>query len=140
MAADDVGAKGGATVTVTDNKQVSNMALVDKLRSDASGEPIPVPISYEIIRLFSESLYQSPHKAIEELVSNGFDAGARSIFVITPRSARIRRPSRIPCGLSTTVPVWTTPASMISGELLTPRRRAKLTLRRKAWLALRTSA
>lgn len=48
------------------------------------GEELPVQISFEIIRLFSEGLYQSPHKAIEELVSNGYDAGATRVFVITP--------------------------------------------------------
>lgn len=47
--------------------------------------PIPVHISYEIIRLFSEGLYQSPQKAIEELVSNSYDAGARSVHVLLPR-------------------------------------------------------
>ena len=31
---------------------------------------ISVPINYDIIRLFSEGLYRSPHKAVEELVSN----------------------------------------------------------------------
>lgn len=46
---------------------------------------IPVHISYEIIRLFSEGLYQSPHKAIEELVSNGYDAGATAVHVLTPQ-------------------------------------------------------
>lgn len=45
---------------------------------------IPVHISYEIIKLFSEGLYQSPHKAIEELVSNGYDAGADSVHVLLP--------------------------------------------------------
>jgi hypothetical protein len=48
---------------------------------------IPVHISYEIIRLFSEGLYQSPHKAIEELVSNGYDAGASSVHVIMPSTS-----------------------------------------------------
>jgi len=36
----------------------------------STGTKIPVHISYEIIRLFSEGLYQSPHKAIEELVAS----------------------------------------------------------------------
>jgi hypothetical protein len=45
---------------------------------------IPVHISYEIIQLFSEGLYQSPHKAIEELVSNGYDAGATEVHVLMP--------------------------------------------------------
>lgn len=47
-------------------------------------ETIPVHISYEIIRLFSEGLYQSPHKAIEELVSNGYDANASSVHILLP--------------------------------------------------------
>lgn len=47
-------------------------------------DEIPVRISYEIIRLFSEGLYQSPHKAVEELVSNGYDAGAREVHVLLP--------------------------------------------------------
>ena len=47
-------------------------------------ETIPVRISYEIIRLFSEGLYQSPHKAIEELVSNGYDANAGRVHVLLP--------------------------------------------------------
>ena len=47
-------------------------------------EEIPVRISYEIIRLFSEGLYQSPHKAIEELVSNGYDANASRVHVLLP--------------------------------------------------------
>lgn len=45
---------------------------------------IPVHISYEIIRLFSEGLYSSPHKAIEELVSNSYDAEATEARVILP--------------------------------------------------------
>lgn len=43
---------------------------------------IPVQISYRIIELFSEGLYSSPNKAIEELVSNSFDAGANNVHVI----------------------------------------------------------
>lgn len=45
---------------------------------------IEVRISYRIIQLFSEGLYSSPHKAIEELVSNSFDAGATNVHVILP--------------------------------------------------------
>ncbi|MFG2635304.1 ATP-binding protein [Streptomyces sp. NPDC048362] len=61
--------------------------LVQKVSGDAGPtEEIPVEISFEIIRLFSEGLYQSPHKAIEELVSNGFDAGALNVHIVTPRS------------------------------------------------------
>ena len=45
---------------------------------------IPVSLSYDIIRLFSEGLYRSPHKAIEELVSNSYDAGARTVHILLP--------------------------------------------------------
>lgn len=47
---------------------------------------IPVRMSYEIIKLFSEGLYQSPHKAVEELVANAYDAAAQNAWVFTARS------------------------------------------------------
>jgi Histidine kinase-, DNA gyrase B-, and HSP90-like ATPase len=63
------------------------IGLSSKIAAETEGgQPIPVEISFEIIRLFSEGLYQSPHKATEELVSNSFDAGASVARVITPRS------------------------------------------------------
>ena len=43
---------------------------------------IDVRISYRIIQLFSEGLYSSPNKAIEELVTNSFDAGATGVHVV----------------------------------------------------------
>ena len=43
---------------------------------------IDVRISYRIIQLFSEGLYTSPNKAVEELVSNSFDAGATKVHVL----------------------------------------------------------
>ena len=46
---------------------------------------IAVRISYKIIHLFSEGLYSSPHKAVEELVSNSFDAGAENVQVLVPQ-------------------------------------------------------
>ena len=45
---------------------------------------LPVHINYEIIHLFSEGLYKSPHKAIEELVTNGYDANANAVHIILP--------------------------------------------------------
>lgn len=45
---------------------------------------IDVRLSYRIVSLFSEGLYASPHKAIEELVANAFDAGARDVAVMLP--------------------------------------------------------
>jgi hypothetical protein len=44
-------------------------------------DEIPVEISLQIIGLFSEGLYSSPNKAIEELVSNSFDADATRVHV-----------------------------------------------------------
>ena len=40
---------------------------------------IDVRLSYKIVQLFSEGLYASPNKAIEELVANSFDAGAQRV-------------------------------------------------------------
>ena len=59
-------------------------SLLATVSRGTGGTAIPVPISYEIIRLFSEGLYQSPHKAVEELVSNSFDAGAKVVSVVVP--------------------------------------------------------
>jgi Histidine kinase-, DNA gyrase B-, and HSP90-like ATPase len=43
---------------------------------------INVRLSYKIIELFSQNLYASPNKAIEELVANSFDAGALRVQVL----------------------------------------------------------
>ena len=43
---------------------------------------IDVKISHRIIQLFSEGLYSSPNKAVEELVSNSFDAAAGNVHII----------------------------------------------------------
>lgn len=45
---------------------------------------IDVRLSYKIVSLFSEGLYTSPNKAIEELVANSFDAGALKVVVLLP--------------------------------------------------------
>lgn len=45
-------------------------------------DSIDVRLSYKIIKLFSEGLYASPNKAIEELVANSFDAGAQRVQVL----------------------------------------------------------
>src|SRR5437879_5836969 len=47
-------------------------------------DKIDVRLSYRIVRLFSEGLYASPNKAIEELVANSFDAGALRVGVLLP--------------------------------------------------------
>lgn len=54
---------------------------------DERGTPIrdvPVEIDYAIIEHFSKHLYGSPNKAVEELVSNSFDALASSVYVYVP--------------------------------------------------------
>lgn len=56
----------------------------DYLTAGTKQGTIDVRISYRIIELFSEGLYSSPHKAIEELVSNAFDAGAVTVQVMLP--------------------------------------------------------
>lgn len=45
---------------------------------------IDVRVSYRIIQLFSDGLYSSPNKAVEELVSNAWDAGAGNVHIILP--------------------------------------------------------
>ena len=45
-------------------------------------DQIDVKISLRIIQLFSEGLYSSPNKAVEELISNSFDAGAENVHII----------------------------------------------------------
>ena len=47
---------------------------------------IPVTLSYQIIQHFSAGLYTSPNKALEELVANSYDAGARHAHIILPTS------------------------------------------------------
>ncbi|WP_433537211.1 ATP-binding protein [Micromonospora sp. CA-249363] len=47
-------------------------------------ESIPVRLSKELITLLSEQLYQSPLKAIEELVVNSFDAEAAECRIFVP--------------------------------------------------------
>lgn len=58
--------------------------IAEAEESLATRESIPVRISYEIIQLFSEGLYQSPQKAVEELVSNSYDANADRVHVLLP--------------------------------------------------------
>lgn len=51
---------------------------------------IDVRLSYKIVQLFSEGLYASPNKAIEELVANSFDAGALRVAVFLPPDFNIQ--------------------------------------------------
>ena len=44
-------------------------------------QKIPVEVSTRFLEHFSEQLYSSPQKAFEELISNGWDAGAEVVDV-----------------------------------------------------------
>ncbi|MET8364132.1 ATP-binding protein [Micromonospora sp. NPDC005194] len=59
-------------------------------------DPLAVKLSREIITLLSDQLYQSPLKAIEELVVNSFDADAPSCRVVVPAVAPGTELGRIP--------------------------------------------
>src|SRR3954467_709867 len=56
--------------------------LPDFVTAGTETSQIDVRISYRIIELFSQGLYRSPNKAVEELVSNSFDAGATKVHVV----------------------------------------------------------
>ena len=79
---------------------MTNVAGSDPAFASAGREvdKIPVPVNYDIIRLFSEGLYKSPYKAIEELVSNGYDAGAKRVHVLLPEEPED--------GASSMAPLW----------------------------------
>ena len=62
----------------------------DKGLSPVVGEVV-LQVDYQIIEHFSEHLYDSPHKAIEELVANSFDAFATEVRVFTPGSYTVNR-------------------------------------------------
>ena len=49
-----------------------------------TGNPITVRLSNEIVTLLSSQLYQSPLKAIEELVVNSYDADANECKLFVP--------------------------------------------------------
>src|SRR4051812_24097352 len=47
-------------------------------------DDVVVSISYRIIELFSGGLYSSPNKAVEELVTNAYDALATDVRLLVP--------------------------------------------------------
>src|SRR5579859_8212892 len=50
---------------------------------------VEVKISTELVRLLSDQLYQSPLKALEELIVNAYDAGASVCKVFVPSPAQL---------------------------------------------------
>lgn len=60
---------------------MTDQALLEKFASNGT---VSVNLSHELVALLSEQLYQSPYKAIEELVVNAYDADANSCRVFVP--------------------------------------------------------
>jgi len=76
MAADTVTTEGAGTSAPNEGHTYFEM-----------GKPvrdIDINVDHAIVKHFSEHLYSSPNKAIEELVSNGFDALATRCYVYIP--------------------------------------------------------
>jgi len=66
--------------------------ISDELANAKHGEQekvVKVRLSNELVRLLSDQLYQSPLKAIEELVVNSYDAGAQVCRLFVPASSEI---------------------------------------------------
>lgn len=61
-------------------KRETTKSLPDTI-GHSSGQKIPVELGTRFLEHFSEQLYSSPQKAFEELISNGWDAGADSVDV-----------------------------------------------------------
>ena len=53
---------------------------------------VDVKISNELVRLLSDQLYQSPLKAIEELVVNSYDADAKVCKIFVPSASELSDP------------------------------------------------
>lgn len=68
---------------------MANRKKVDLYTSGHRTDTIDVRISNRIIELFSEGLYKSPTKAVEELVSNAFDAGAHNVHVALSKKLNV---------------------------------------------------
>lgn len=64
------------------------MAKLKSVFNDAATpeDNVQVDISYDIIKQVSAQLYTNPRKAIEELVCNGYDAGATECHVKLPQN------------------------------------------------------
>src|ERR1035437_9911810 len=66
--------------------------ISDHLADSKHGEQttvVKVRLSNELVHLLSDQLYQSPLKAIEELVVNSYDAGADVCRLFVPASSEI---------------------------------------------------
>ena len=65
-------------------------SIISERIKELQGDPgnvvdqVSLDVDYQIIEHFSRHLYDSPNKAVEELVANGFDAFATEVLVFTP--------------------------------------------------------
>jgi hypothetical protein len=63
----------------------SEIFVADEINKlEQLGQPVKVSLSNELVHLLSDQLYQSPVKAIEELVINSYDAEAKICRVFVP--------------------------------------------------------
>ena len=64
--------------------------IFEKLQTSGQKQSeVRVRISNELVQLLSDQLYQSPLKAIEELVVNAYDAGAKICRLFVPNSSEL---------------------------------------------------
>jgi hypothetical protein len=71
--------------TQPDGRTIDDSTIAEAVLSlEDDGDDVTVRVSNEIVALLSEQLYQSPLKAIEELVVNSFDAEASECRVAVP--------------------------------------------------------
>jgi hypothetical protein len=71
--------KSGSAATIEAVAELPDATTVGRKRGE-----VELAIDYAIVRHFSEHLYGSPNKAVEELVANGFDAMASVAYVYVP--------------------------------------------------------
>src|SRR4051794_9673363 len=68
--------------------------LADSIASLGTAQSaVTVSLSNELVTLLSEQLYQSPLKAVEELVVNAYDAGAGNCRLHVPPPAKLAAPA-----------------------------------------------
>jgi hypothetical protein len=79
------------TATTPQTRKATS-SVADSLSSLTTyGDPLHVSLSNELVHLLSDQLYQSPIKAIEELVVNSYDADAKVCCVYVPASSQTEK-------------------------------------------------
>lgn len=63
---------------------MSKATAIDPFLLGTAIDDVVLNIDYQIIEHFSEHLYGSPNKAVEELIANSFDAAATKVWVYVP--------------------------------------------------------